>query len=47
MNNLNEEIDLLSKANKGAKDYSDEVVQVVSTIAKKEQEIFVFASDST
>ena len=46
-NNLNEEIDLLSKANKGAKDYSDEVVQVVSTIAKKEQEIFVFASDST
>lgn len=46
-NNLNEEIELLSKANKGAKDYSDEVVQVVSTIVKKEQKIFVFASDST
>ena len=36
-NNLNEEIELLSKANKGAKDYSDEVVHVVSTIVNKEQ----------
>ncbi|MGM9899078.1 MAG: TldD/PmbA family protein [Bacilli bacterium] len=42
-----QEIALLSKATAGAKEYSDEICQVVARITKKLQDIFVFASDST
>lgn len=41
------ELELLTKASNGAKNYSEEIVQVITSITKKEQNIFVFASDST
>lgn len=45
--NLEQEIDLLTKASNGAIEYSKEIVQVQASLVKKEQKIFVFASDGT
>ncbi len=42
-----EELKLLSGATEGAYGYSPEIVQVMANLTKKEQRIFVFASDST
>ncbi len=42
-----EELKLLSGATEGAYGYSTEIVQVMANLTKKEQSIFVFASDST
>ncbi len=42
-----EEFKLLSGATEGAYGYSHEIVQVMANLTKKEQRIFVFASDST
>ena len=42
-----EELKLLNGATEGAYGYSSEIVQVMANITKKEQRIFVFASDST
>lgn len=42
-----EELKLLSGATEGAYAYSNEIVQVMANLTKKEQRIFVFASDST
>ena len=42
-----EELKLLSGATEGAYNYSPEIVQVMANLTKKEQRIFVFASDST
>ena len=41
------ELKLLSGATEGAYGYSPEIVQVMANLTKKEQRIFVFASDST
>lgn len=41
------ELKLLSGATEGAYGYSQEIVQVMANLTKKEQRIFVFASDST
>ena len=41
------EIGLLSKCSKAAMSVSPEIVQVVAGLTKKEQDIFVFASDGT
>ena len=45
--NWDEEIELMSKGSETAFAYSPEIVQVISSVTKKEQEIFVFASDGT
>ena len=45
--NLEQEMDLLAKATKGAKEYSSEIVQVMANIVKKNQHIFVFSSEGT
>lgn len=44
---LSQELALLKAANDGAASYSPEIVQVMTNLVKKEQNIFVFASDST
>ncbi len=44
---LEKEIELLTNATKGALEYNKEIVQVMTNIVKKEQQIFVFASDGT
>ncbi len=44
---LKKEIDLLANATKGALEYNKEIVQVMANIVKKEQQVFVFASDGT
>ena len=41
------ELELLKGATEGASSYSKEIVQVITNITKKEQHMFVFASDST
>ncbi len=41
------ELKLLSGATEGAYGYSPEIIQVMANLTKKEQRIFVFASDST
>ncbi len=41
------ELKLLSGATEGAYGYNQEIVQVMANLTKKEQRIFVFASDST
>ena len=41
------ELALLKGATEGAKSYSNEIVQVIASLVKKEQHMFVFASDST
>ncbi len=41
------ELELLSGATEGAYGYSPEIIQVMANLTKKEQRIFVFASDST
>lgn len=45
--NLDQEIELLTKASLGAKEYSPEIVQVMGSITKKDQHMFVFSSDGT
>ncbi len=45
--NLDQEIGLITEATKGAKEYSKEIVQIVASVVKKDQYMFVFASDST
>ena len=45
--NIDEETALLAAATKGAKEYSEEIIQVVCNIIKKDQHMFVFASDGT
>ncbi|MCM1514759.1 MAG: TldD/PmbA family protein [Anaeroplasma bactoclasticum] len=45
--NANEEVQLLKEATEGAFAYSSEIVQVITSIVKKEQHMFVFASDGT
>lgn len=40
------EVELMTKASKAAREYSEEIKQVMSRITKKIQDIFVFASDS-
>ena len=45
--NLDTEIELISKASQGAKEYSEEIVQVMATINKKDQNMFVFSSEGT
>ena len=45
--NWDEEIALMANGSKAAFEYSSEIVQVISSVTKKEQEIFVFASDGT
>lgn len=45
--NNEEEVQLLLDATKGATKYSPEIVQVICNLAKNEQHVFVFASDST
>ncbi len=42
-----EELKLLSGATEGASGFSPEIVQVMANLTKKEQRIFVFASDAT
>ena len=44
---LEREIELLSNATKGALEYNKEIVQVMANIVKKNQNMFVFASDGT
>ena len=46
-NDLSLEIDLLKKASDAAYEYSKEIIQVIGSLTKKEQKVFVFASDST
>lgn len=41
------ELQLLSDSTRGAKEFSQEIVQVISMLTKNERNIFVFASDST
>lgn len=41
------EIALMEEATKGAQSVSDEIVQVIARLTKKNQNIFVFASDGT
>ena len=41
------ELQLLSDSTCGAKEFSQEIVQVISMLTKNERNIFVFASDST
>ena len=45
--NIQDEVKLMQEATKGAKEYSAEIVQVLSTLTKKDQHMFVFASDGT
>lgn len=45
--NNNREIELLTEASEAAMGYNPEIVQVISNITKKIQNIFVFASDGT
>ena len=45
--NIQDEVKLMQEATKGAKEYSVEIVQVLSTLTKKDQHMFVFASDGT
>ena len=44
---ISKELDLLSGATRGAREYSDEIVQVIALLTKNERNIFVFASDGT
>lgn len=46
-NDLHQEMDLLTRVSKVAMEYSPEIIQVMANLVKKEQSIFVFASDST
>lgn len=41
------ELQLLSDSTRGAREFSQEIVQVISMLTKNERNIFVFASDST
>ena len=41
------ELQLLSDSTRGAKEFSQEIVQVIAMLTKNERNIFVFASDST
>ena len=45
--NIEQEVTLLQEATKGAKEYSAEIVQVLANLTKKDQQMFVFASDGT
>lgn len=44
---ISKELDLLSGATRGAREYSDEIVQVIALLTKNERNIFVFATDGT
>ena len=44
---ISKELDLLSGATRGAREYSDEIVQVIALLTKNERNVFVFASDGT
>ncbi len=44
---ISEELKLMTDTSNAAMSYSKEVIQVITNLAKKEQNIFVFASDST
>ena len=41
------ELQLLSDATRGAKEFSQEIVQVIALLTKNERNVFVFASDGT
>ena len=41
------ELQLLSDSTRGAKEYSQEIIQVIALLTKNERNVFVFASDGT